>query len=73
MALRQKPARRPQKFAKAPAAKLSEKRARLAKEDRSHKPIRREAVRTAKRERPHIKNEAKEHIRHTPRERHRRA
>jgi hypothetical protein len=69
-ASRQKPNRRPQKGAHALAAKQSEKHAHLAKDDRSHKPIRREAVRTAKRERSH---EIKEHIRHTLRERHQRA
>jgi hypothetical protein len=59
-----------QKVANAPAAKLSEKHARLAKDDRSRKPIRREAARSAKRERPRV---AKEHMHHILRERHRRA
>jgi hypothetical protein len=68
-ASRQKPATRPQKVANAPAAKLSEKHAHLAKDDRSHKPTRREAVRSAKRERPRM---AREHIHHALHERHRR-
>jgi hypothetical protein len=69
-ASRLKTAGRPQKVANAPAAKLSEKHVRLAKEDHSHKPIRREEARSAKRERPHV---AKEHTHHAQRERHRRA
>ena len=69
-ASRQKAAGRPQKVANAPAAKLSEKHPHLAKDDRSYKPIRREAERSVKRERPHV---AREHIHHALRQRHRRA
>jgi hypothetical protein len=72
-ASRQKPASRPQKVAKAPVSGLSEKHARLVKDDRSHQPIRRKTVRIAERERPRINREAEEHIRYVLRERHRRA
>jgi chemotaxis protein histidine kinase CheA len=68
-ASRQKTTRlHPQKVANASTAKPSEKHAHFAKDDRSHKSIRREALRPAKRERSRV---AKEHIRHAPHERHR--
>jgi hypothetical protein len=69
----QKPVRRPQEVAKAPAAKLRARHARLARDARSHKPIRRKTVRITKRERPRINREAHEHIRYLLREQDRRA
>jgi hypothetical protein len=68
----QKPAGQAQKVAKAPAAKLRARHARLAKDNHSRKWIRREAVRIAKRERPRINRGAGGHIRYVLRERHRR-
>jgi hypothetical protein len=68
----QKPVKQPQEVAKAPTAKLRARHARVAKDDRSHKPIRRKTVRTAKRERPRIHRDAGAHIRYVLREQRRR-
>jgi hypothetical protein len=67
-ATQQKRAGRPQEIAKAKAAKLHARHARVAKDDRSHNPIRRKTVRVAR-----IKREADKHIRYVQGERHRRA
>jgi len=72
-ATQQKQAGRPQGVAKAKAAKLHARHARVAKNHRPHKPIRRKTVRVAKRERPRIEREVEKHIHYVQGKRHRRA
>jgi hypothetical protein len=59
--------------AKAPAANLRARHARLAEDDSSHEPTRLKAARIAKRERPRINRESGGRLRYALRERHRRA